>query len=189
MTLACDVRWHAAGFEVADGLSWTSREALLQNSRLFFCVANLMMTRRFCQVALTGFVLKLFEFTGGWSKRLRRADETLRWLSSPRRGLFLFWLVISQCCFQRKIIIIYHRNLSDLFWLENDDSAVAIIHSVFIFTAPIWLACLWPVAIRLVIQTEQQLQRISDKVWPNSWNMKRFGVVLVYTHNSSTRQF
>ncbi len=100
------------------------------------------------------------------------ADETLRWLSSPRRGLFLFWLVISQCCFQRKIIIIYHRNLSDFFCLENNDSCVAIIHSGFIFADPIRLACLRPVAILLVIQTEQ------TKVRPNSWNMKRFGVVI-----------
>ncbi len=121
--------------------------------------------------SVTGFVSKLFEFTGGWSKRLRRRwDSSLAFISTP--GSFLFWLVISQCCFQRKIIIIYHRNLSDFFCLENNDSCVAIIHSGFIFADPIRLACLRPVAILLVIQTEQ------TKVRPNSWNMKRFGVVI-----------
>ncbi len=138
--------------------SRTSREALLQNLRLFFCVVNLMMTRA---------LLSLDSCRNSSNSRAADqsgsgADETLRWLSSPRRGLFLFWLVISQCCFQRKIIIIYHRNLSDFFCLENNDSCVAIIHSGFIFADPIRLACLRPVAILLVIQTEQ------TKVRPNS---------------------
>lgn len=165
VTLACDARWHAAGCEVADGLSWTSTEALLLCLEPDDDEALLSVCARWIHVETLRIHGRLIK-----AALARRWDSSLTFISTP--GSFLFWLVISQCCFQRKIIIIYHRNLSDLFWLENNDSTVAIIHSVFIFAAPIRLACLRRIAIHLVIQMEQQLQQISDKVGPNSWNME-----------------
>lgn len=138
---ACDVRWHIGWLWGCRRVKLNLWERRFGENQGCFSRPGARWRAGFCQFTLTRRApLDLCRnspnsSTGDQSRphhRLR-AHETFPWLSSLTRVLFLFSLVISQCCFQRKIIIIYQRNLFDLFWLENNDTAVAIIDSFSYF--------------------------------------------------------
>lgn len=54
------------------------------------------------------------------------------WLWSFNLQSFLFSSVIPRCCFQRKDTLFITSNLSDLFWLEDNDGTVVVIDSLFV---------------------------------------------------------
>lgn len=153
---ACDVRWHIGWLWGCRRVKLNLWERLFGGNQGCFSRPGARWRAGFCQFTLTRRApLDLCRnspnsSTGDQSRphHRRRAHETFPWLSSLTRDLFLFSLVISQCCFQRKIIIIYQRSLFDLFWLENNDTAVAIIDSFAYFRsshvgAPLRFVCLF----------------------------------------------